>query len=48
LLGSAGGIAHPKGRITPIFKVGITAGIALGEMGFNDQFALRKRNLIWS
>jgi hypothetical protein len=29
-------IAHPRLRTTPIFKVGLQQGFALGEMGFND------------
>jgi hypothetical protein len=35
-------IAHPKLRTTPIFKVGLQQGFAVGEMVFNDQLALQK------
>jgi hypothetical protein len=35
-------IAHPRLRTTPIFKEVLQQGFAIGEMGFNNQFALQK------
>jgi hypothetical protein len=35
-------IAIPRLRTTPMFKVGLQQRFAIGEMVFNDQFALQK------